>query len=102
MTTRDYLNLFFTFDKLAMTMTGRPTAVNMSFQREYAERYDWLKQQFTDWAFNATACVLYYNDYDSPDYDAKRFIQQSMAAFGGNAPAYHMACWVFRCCLTLC
>jgi hypothetical protein len=36
---------------LAMTMSDRPMAVNMGFQREYAERYDWLKQQFTDWIF---------------------------------------------------
>lgn len=27
---------------LAMTMSDRPMAVNMSFQQEYAERYDWL------------------------------------------------------------
>ena len=68
MSTEDYLDLFFPFDKLdvikrgvesmwniqndrimmalAMTMTDKPMAVNMSFQREYAESYDWMKQQF--------------------------------------------------------
>lgn len=113
MTTEDYLNLFFPFDKLdivkrgvesmwniqndrimmalAMTMSNRPTAVNMSFQREYAERYDWLKQQFTDWAFNATTSFLYYHDYDVLEDDAKRLMQQSIAAYGGNAPTYHIA-----------
>jgi len=25
--------------------------MNMSFQREYAESYDWLTTQFRDWAF---------------------------------------------------
>lgn len=30
---------------LTMTMTDKPMAVNMSFQREYAERYEWMKQQ---------------------------------------------------------
>lgn len=113
MSTEDYLSLFFPFDKLdivkrgvesmwniqndrimmalAMTMTDRPMAVNMSFQREYAERFDWLKQQFTDWAFNATTSFLYYTDYDSLEEDARRLMQQSIAAYGGNAPTYHIA-----------
>ena len=81
MSTMDYLNLFFPFDKpdvvkrgvesmwnisndrvmmaLAMTMTDKPMAVNMSFQREYAERYEWMKQQFTDWAFNFTTSIRF-------------------------------------------
>ncbi len=113
MATEDYLNMFFPFDKLdivkrgvesmwniqndrimmalAMTMTDRPMAVNMSFQREYAERFDWLKQQFTDWAFNATTSFFYYMDYDSLAEDARRLMQQSIAAYGGNAPTYHIA-----------
>ena len=62
--TQDYLSLFFPFEKLdiqkkgtksqwnltgdrammalALTMQDVPQAVSMSFQREYAERYDWL------------------------------------------------------------
>ena len=40
-------------------------AKNMSFQREYAEPYDWVAQQFKDWAFTLTTSILYYNDYDS-------------------------------------
>lgn len=113
MSTEDYLNLFFPFEKLdivkhgmestwniendrvmmalAMTMSDRPTAVNMSFQREYAERYDWLKQQFTDWAFNATTSFFYYHDYNDLEEDMKRLMQQSMATYGGNAPTYHIA-----------
>lgn len=85
MSTEKYLALFFPFDKLdvikrgiesmwniqndrvmmalSMTMTDKPMAVNMSFQREYAERYAWMKQQF---------------------------MQQSMAAFDGIAPTYHI------------
>lgn len=138
MPTEDYLNLFFPFDKLDivkrgvesmwnvqddrimivldMTMGDRPMAVNMSFQREYAERYDWLKQQFTDWAFNAAASFFYYTDYDFLEEDAKRLMQQSIAVFGGNAPTYHThfwisrrlcgiaipCCWASRRCLLLC
>ena len=73
MSTEEYLALFFPFDKLdavkrsveslwniegdnmmmalAMTMSDRPLAVNMSFQRQYAESYEWMKQVFTDWAW---------------------------------------------------
>lgn len=113
METKDYLNLFFPFEKpdvvkngvesiwnikndrtmmaLAMTMTDKPMAVNMSFQREYAERYDWMKQQFTDWAFNYVTSMLYYEDYDIMDQDTRMMMQQSMAAFGGIAPTYHIA-----------
>lgn len=113
MSTQDYLNLFFPFEKLdvvkrgiesmwniendrimmalAMTMTDRPMAVNMSFQREYAERYDWMKQQFIDWAFTYVTSMLYYEDFDTMNQDTKQFMQQSMAAFGGNAPTYHIA-----------
>lgn len=93
MSTEDYLDLFFPFDKpdvvkrgvesmwniendrvmmaLAMTMANKPMAVNMSFQREYAERYDWMKQQFTDWAFTCVTSMLYYEDYDTMNQDTK-------------------------------
>ena len=112
MSTEDYLNLFFPFDKLdvvkrsveslwniegdnmmmalAMTMSDRPMAVNMSFQRQYSESYEWMKQIFTDWAFNATTVFLYYNDYDKLDEDYKQLMRQSIRAFGGNAPIYHI------------
>ena len=112
MSTEDYLNLFFPFDKLdvvkrsveslwniegdnmmmalAMTMIDRPMAVNMSFQRQYAESYEWMKQVFTDWAFNATTVFLYYNDYDKLDDDYKQLMRQSIHAFDGNAPVYHI------------
>lgn len=112
MSTEDYLNLFFPFDKLdvvkrsveslwniegdnmmmalAMTMSDRPMAVNMSFQRQYSESYEWMKQVFTDWAFNATTVFLYYNDYDKLDDDYKQLMRQSIRAFDGNAPSYHI------------
>ena len=112
MSTEEYLNLFFPFDKLdavkrsveslwniegdnmmmalAMTMSDRPMAVNMSFQRQYSESYEWMKQVFTDWAFNATTVFLYYNDYDKLDDDYKQLMRQSIRAFDGNAPSYHI------------
>ena len=113
METMEYLALFFPFEKpdvvkrgieslwniegdkammaLAMTMSDRPMAVNMEFQREYAERYDWLKQQFTNWVFIFSTSFLYYEDYDAIDEDTRNLYRQSMAAFDGNAPSYHIA-----------
>ena len=109
---RDYLALFYPFDELdvvkkgvesnwnvsndrtmiALTMTfmDEPMAKNMSFQREYAEPYDWVAQQFKDWAFTLTTSVLYYNDYDSIDEDTRNLYRKAMAAFGGIAPTYHI------------
>ena len=75
---------------LAMTFDNSPLALNMSFQREYAERFDWLLTQFKDWAFTFTASFLYYED-SSNDEAARDLYRQGMAAFGGIAPTYHIA-----------
>ena len=113
METTDYLRLFFPFRSpevvknglesmwnlagdrtmlaLALTMSDQPMAVNMSFQRDYAERYDWLKRQFTDWIFLFTASYLYYKDYEISSEDTRQLYRESMAAFDGNAPRYHIA-----------
>ncbi len=76
---------------LAMTMTNKPMALNLCFQREYAERYDWLLTQFKDLAFTFMSSYLFYADYDSLDDDTRNLYRQGMAAFGGIAPTYHIA-----------
>ena len=113
MSTKDYLDLFFPFDKpdvvkkgiesmwnisndrvmmaLAMTMSDSPMAVNMSFQREYAEPYEWMQQQFEDIAFTCLTSMLYYEDYDRMTPESRLLMQQGMAAFGGIAPTYRIA-----------
>ena len=112
MATNKYLSLFYPFDQLdlvkkgiestwnvsndrtmvALTMTfmDEPMAKNMSFQREYAEPYDWVAQQFKDWAFTLSTSILYYNDCDSIDEEARGLYRKAMAAFGGIAPSYHI------------
>ena len=113
MDTMAYLSLFFPFEKpeiakrgveslwnitddremiaLAMTFGDQPTAVNMSFQRCYAERYDWLKSQFKDWTFILMTSLLYYTDYDRLSEDQRNIYRQAMSSFDGNAPTYHIA-----------
>ena len=66
-------------------------AVNMSFQREYAERYEWIKQQFEDIAFSYLTSVIFYEDYDMMQPEQCLLMQQGMEAFGGNAPTYRIA-----------
>ena len=111
MTTEKYLSYFFPFDKidfvkkglesswstddmqmmaLIMTMKNKPQAVMMSFQKEYAERYDWLETLFKDWAFTFMSSFLYYQDFDMLDDMQKHLYRQGMAAFGGIAPTYHI------------
>lgn len=116
MSTEDYLSLFFPFEQLdfrkhgiesqwnmdsvnndrvmmalAMTFSNEPQAMNISFQREYAENYDWLLTQFKDWAFTLTASYLYYEDYEEADETTRDLYRHGMAAFGGIAPTYHIA-----------
>ena len=109
MPTKDYVDLFFPFSKpdfqkdertaqwnvndrdmlaLAMTFGDSPTAMNMSFQRDYAERFDWLVKQFKDLAFSLCASVYFYTETDELERDLHR---QAMMAFGGIAPTYHIA-----------
>ena len=75
---------------LVMTMSDRPQAVTMSLLREYAEPYEWLLKEFTDWAFTFLSGFLYYQDLDKLDDMQKDLYRQGMAAFGGIAPTYHI------------
>ncbi len=98
MSTESYLKLFFPFDKpdlvkrgvesvwsvssdrtmvaLAMTMSDKPIAVNMSFQREYAERYEWIKRQLQDITFTYLTSVIFYEDYDMLSPEQRLLMQQ--------------------------
>ncbi len=64
-----------------MLRDGRPDEIHMTFQREYAERLDWMEEQFKDWAFNLMVVFFYYEDKDGLTEKQKEFQKQSMAAF---------------------
>lgn len=113
MSVENYLDKFFPFEKLnirkkgseyswlldgdpetvflGMFMDGRPNETHMSFQREYAERLDWMEEQFKDWAFNLLTVFFYYEDKGGFTEKQKEFHRQSMAAFDGLTPTYHVA-----------
>ena len=112
LSTEDYLSYFYPFNKpdfrkkgvesgwsvtdregiaIAMAMGNAPQAVTMGFQKEYAEKYDWIVKEFTDLAFTFMTSFLYYLDYDSLDEDTRSLYRQGISAFGGIAPTYRIA-----------
>lgn len=111
LSTEKYLSYFFPFDNidfikrgiesswstdnaemiaLIMAIRNKPQAVLMSFQKEYAESYDWLVTVFRDWAFTFFSSFLYYQDYDRLDENERNLYRQGIAVFGGIAPTYHI------------
>ena len=44
---------------IALATGKNSQAVTMSFQKEYAERYDWLVKEFSDWAFTFTTSFIF-------------------------------------------
>jgi len=113
MSTHDYVDLFFPFIKpdfqkdertaqwhvandkkmmaVMMTFVDASMAMSMSLQREYAERFDWLVSQFTDWAFTYISAFLYYKDYELLDENIRQLYRDGISAFGGIAPTYRIA-----------
>ena len=76
---------------LAMTFSTDPTAMNMSFQREYAERLDWIIYALKDLTFTFLTGKYYYEDLEAYSPEERKLLQQGMAAFGGVAPTYRIA-----------
>ncbi len=117
MSTQEYLAIYFPFGKsdfykdahtaqwnikgnaqrdrevlaLSMAFSDGPMALNMSLQRDYAERYDWSVTQFRDLAFSLVSSILFYEDEDSADDTTLDLYRHGIAAFGGIAPAYHIS-----------
>ena len=75
---------------LAMTMMDREITVIMSMQRTYAERYEWVEQQFKNWAFIVCASQEYYSYFDEISDKERLLYKQSVRAFEGVAPTYRM------------
>ena len=51
---------------------------------------DWLKQQFIDWAFTMMMVFFYYEDIDRLSEKGKEYYKQSLGAFDGITPTYHI------------
>ena len=48
---------------LTLTMSDRPVAFGAEFQKEYAERIDWIIRIMRDLSFVFITSFLYYNDF---------------------------------------
>jgi hypothetical protein len=108
-----YVDMFFPFDKpgflktanqaeyhvmldhndreqtaLALTFGDSSMALNMETRRGYGERYEWLSDQFIDWAYSLCAATFYYEEKDETERELHR---RAMKAFGGIAPHYRVA-----------
>ena len=100
--TDEYFSYFYPFDKpdfrkngvesgwsvtdregiaITMAMGNAPQAVAMELQKEYAERYDWLVKEFTDWAFTFMTSFLYYMDYDTIDEQTRSLYRHGISAY---------------------
>ncbi len=111
MSTEEYLAYFFPFEQitfgkngleyfwgtddrqmiaLTMALQNKPQALLMSFQKEYAERFDWIVQQLQDWAFTFMASFLYYQDKDVMPEEQLALYREGVKAYGGVAPTYHI------------
>ena len=76
---------------LAMTFADNPTAMSMSFQKEYAEPLDWIVKALKDMAFTFLTNKYYYEELETFTAEGRKLLAQGMAAFGGIAPTYRIA-----------
>lgn len=53
-------------------------------------KLDWMKEQFIDWAFTLMTLFFYYEEEAGMTEKQKAFHRQSMAAFDGLTPTYHV------------
>ena len=75
---------------LALTMSDRPVAFGAEFQKEYAERIDWIIRIMRDLSFVFITSFLYYNDFEKLSDSQKDIYRKSIAIFDGIAPTYHV------------
>lgn len=60
----------------------------MTALKEYAEPYDWVVDQFKDWAYMVSSCYFFYKDGFVTDLKLRISMQEGMEAYGGIAPGY--------------
>lgn len=102
MDTDEYLDLFFPFGRPDLETTEdedmifleqffmlAPYEVQMEIMPQYAERFDWLKKLFRDWAFMFCSVSIVRDEYDTLSLQTFVDLQAGLSAFKGNAPTYH-------------
>ena len=111
MGTMEYMNFFYPFQKLKFSKNGKEfvwivdcdnemMAVTLAtgfgdepglvFQREYAERIDWIESVFKNLAYCLVNSYLYYFDYDKLSPEAREAYRDAMRAYDAVMPTYHL------------
>jgi hypothetical protein len=71
--------------KTMLKFSDLPFAQRHGFKRGYAEPYDWLHNQFRDWASMFLSATLYYEEKDATMRELHR---RALSAYSGIAPHY--------------
>lgn len=74
--------------QMMMNLSDQPEGVMMTALQEYAEPYDWIVDQFKDWAYMVSSCYFFYKDGLVTDLKLRISMQEGMEAYGGVAPSY--------------
>ena len=74
--------------QMMMNLSDQPEGVMMTALKEYAEPYDWVVDQFKDWAYMVSSCYFFYKDGFITDLKLRISMQEGMEAYGGVAPSY--------------
>ncbi|MDR0272571.1 MAG: hypothetical protein LBI27_04555, partial [Clostridiales bacterium] len=73
--------------KTMLKFNDLPFAQRHGFKRGYAEPYDWLHNQFRDWASMFLSAALYYEEKDETMRELHR---RALQAYSGIAPHYRV------------
>jgi hypothetical protein len=106
MPSKEYAKIFFPFGDLSenpnphriypnaegsltvsLEARSKPKAVEMCYQRSYAESVNWLMAQYKDWALIFMTSILHYESKDPLQVELYR---KAIAAFDGNVPSFHI------------
>ena len=71
-----------------MHFSDQPEGVMMTALQEYAEPYDWLVDQFKDWAYMVSTTYFFYKDGFIEDMHLRISLQEGMESYGGVAPSF--------------
>ena len=72
---------------VSLAARNKPKAVEMCYQRNYAEPLDWLYTQFKDWALLYHSTIAHAIEKDPQEAE---FFRQVLAAYDGNMPSFHI------------
>ena len=74
--------------QMMMNHSDQPDSVMLTTLREYAEPYNWVVDQFKDWAYMVSTTFFFYKDGFIEDLQLRISLQEGMEAYGGVAPSY--------------